>query len=646
MPDLRTLFRRTAFSISLMGVCYCSNVSAQAYVRQNTWLDAVALADIVDSLPQNTASVVYNVDSYKNAFLNILLKYGDSADLMQNPFLEGYLLPWSEEVIRPSKLFAIDPGKTKPIPIRFETPLYTGRTAQAASIGAANWQASAINGLANFVAGRFKQEVFHVAFNQMVSGAAFGADSQFVHILFPKSYQYIRQHYDEGSASYYSADLQLLRLAAQTDIEHFPSNLLNSTAALFPASPDREMLSDMLSMSAYLVESGRQNRSLDALFSGLAREVFEPGSQTSAIFQAADIIQFSLLDSVGAAQPWVDPRTFLDRPFYMHSHLDVRYYNALLYQQLMAIPAFRSYLRTSTEEGAMMAAEKMDKLIRFVGDLNTTYAHLRAKNFTLTTTEDMLSYVRNVHGALQTYFTELQAIPELAISPAVSAVPDQFFNVAEAYLNKEYDKVIPLFLIEFGGYMSKDLAPLRSLTFLSDLALTGSPEAVEELLQAYALPIGSASIKRNSALNVSVNSYVGFTWGWETAYASGANFTSGNIGLTAPIGISVTTREGSITTFVSLLDLGSIVNQRFNSDSAFYSELRLEQFFTPGVGVFWNFPGLPISTGMHFNYIPNLRTIEYRSGNKLITENYVSVTRLNFTLLMDIPLFTLYHKDI
>jgi hypothetical protein len=58
-----------------------------------------------------------------------------------------------------------------------------------------------------------------------------------------------------------------------------------------------------------------------------------------------------------------------------------------------------------------------------------------------------------------------------------------------------------------------------------------------------------------------------------------------------------------------------------------------------------NFPKLPISAGVHFNYIPNLRTIKYESGNATITESNRSVTRINFSILVDIPFFTLFNKE-
>lgn len=115
--------------------------------------------------------------------------------------------------------------------------------------------------------------------------------------------------------------------------------------------------------------------------------------------------------------------------------------------------------------------------------------------------------------------------------------------------------------------------------------------------------------------------------------------------MTAPIGVSATFAKGYLTTFLSFIDLGSVVNQRLNNDIAPNFSLKFENFFAPGMGLFFNFRQLPISVGAHFNFIPNLRTIEYFDGNSLVTESHKSVTRANFSLLIDIPFFTLYNRE-
>jgi hypothetical protein len=180
--------------------------------------------------------------------------------------------------------------------------------------------------------------------------------------------------------------------------------------------------------------------------------------------------------------------------------------------------------------------------------------------------------------------------------------------------------------------------------FLSDLSSVKNEDDVKNLLEAYALPIGSASIKRDSKFNVSINGYVGFTFGHETINNSAKPLhinkkeqLINNYGLTAPIGISVT-GWGFLTGFVSFIDLGSLVNARLFNDSIVNANLKFEHFLAPGVSIILNCPKLPISFAVSNYYIHNLKKFTLQNGNE------ISVTRLNFSILVDIPLFTLHNK--
>jgi len=48
---------------------------------------------------------------------------------------------------------------------------------------------------------------------------------------------------------------------------------------------------------------------------------------------------------------------------------------------------------------------------------------------------------------------------------------------------------------------------------------------------------------------------------------------------------------------------------------------------TPGIGLYYNVKTSPFTFGVHYNYIPNLRTIEFVEGLAKVTETQVSVSR-------------------
>jgi len=86
-------------------------------------------------------------------------------------------------------------------------------------------------------------------------------------------------------------------------------------------------------------------------------------------------------------------------------------------------------------------------------------------------------------------------------------------------------------------------------------------------------------------------------------------------------------------------------NVRLNNDTTAYSGLRFEHFLAPGIGLFWNWANSPVSLGAHYSYTPNLRNIVYENNNVVIRDENVSVSKVNLSLLIDIPFFTLFNKS-
>ncbi len=100
-----------------------------------------------------------------------------------------------------------------------------------------------------------------------------------------------------------------------------------------------------------------------------------------------------------------------------------------------------------------------------------------------------------------------------------------------------------------------------------------------------------------------------------------------------------TTFGGNWTAFASIIDLGSIVNVRILNDKTAFADLRFEHFFTPGIGLYYNWLQTPATMGVHYSCIPNLRNIVIEDEGATVTESGVSVSRFNFSVLIDIPFF-------
>jgi hypothetical protein len=604
----------------------------QTYNKQHTYLDALELANILNSFKLSNNDTLYDTRNLDEAYFNIVNKYTHLDLLHANPLINGYILGdrqyGSNEISRKKEIIS-----------------YASSEFTTTSLSSASWQASAINSVTNFMAGRFKQESLQVSIDQIFKQSMAGNDSEIIKCIFPKTYKQIESLYGLGASSYYTSDLLLLRQAAQMDITQLSKNIINNQETIFPSFINEPKLKDMLLMGNYIVEYGQQGLSLDHLISSLSNEIYSSDSTVYRMLNVADLISQALLNKEGSEDTWVNP--IIDLPVSSNSlkNLEIRFFYGLLYEQLILIPEFKTYFEEQIAYDEELIAAKIQELIRFVNQLNNTYNYLQSKEFSLNSPEEIAIYIQDINQTIGSFTNTLNTNQILDLHDSIVEVSSKYLSIVEASLNNDYQRVIPLLIIEFGDYMDISIKTVRTITFISQLATTESADNLEALLSSYALPIGSSSIKRRSSFNVSVNGYVGLTGGWETAYGSQKNQTSGNIGLSAPIGISTTICNGYLTPFVSIIDLGSMVNLRLNNDTTSNSNLKFEQFFTPGIGLFVNARDFPITAGLHFNYIPNLRTIEYEIGTTTITESNRDVSRINFLLLVDIPFFTLYNRD-
>jgi hypothetical protein len=632
------------------------NVRAQIYNKQNTYIDALELARI---LKQNA---LVNDSSNQNlvaAYYEILSKYGiDSVEIKKNPFINTLGLQTIElnqlssfiekkSNVQTPKLVKIGKGKESSFKIAEYSPSTIESKSPSTSI---SWEAAAISGVSSFMASRFKQEILHIGINQMFAKITTEKDTNLCRFLFPKSFQYVKTLYGSGDQSYYTSDLMVLKQSALIDLEDIPSNLIHHADLLFPKSIDKNKTKDILQLSHHFISNIKNGYSLDKLITSLTHDSYSVDSNMYRILQLVDLISQATLNKSTGTDYWVQLSNLKSTKSLEFEKKELRFFYGLLYHQLIQIPELKEYIAISDQNTEKISLAKIQQLISIIDQLNRIHEYLKNNNFKLNTTKDFNAYLTLYLNALVKFnYVILESKNEklarlYTINQQQIELCTKYFNIVDAVQSREYHKIIPLFILEFSPYIHQNTTNLRTLAFISQLSTINTSNDMENLLNSYALPIGGASIKRKSSLNISVNGYVGLTGGAELALGSQQIQFKPNIGLAAPIGISVT-GDHHITYFFSIVDLGSIVNQRFGNDTSSYGNLKLEHFFTPGLGIFYNFKKLPISLGFHGNYIPNLRTIKYENNNAHISESNVSVIRINLSLLIDIPFFNLYNKE-
>ncbi len=197
--------------------------------------------------------------------------------------------------------------------------------------------------------------------------------------------------------------------------------------------------------------------------------------------------------------------------------------------------------------------------------------------------------------------------------------------------------------------------------FMSDVLMANNSEDVAHILDRYAAPVGSYSIKRRSRFSMSLNAFPGLFMGWETPrqpdLLRGVSQTSFVTGVTAPIGLAfnfgglTTQKEAlkkrqernyqSLSAFVSVIDIGAVLSYRWANDQAqgLPQSVEWAQVLAPGLHLVYGFPNLPLALNAGFQVAPKLRKVSSNTANDIKNTDF---WRFNIGITTDITIFNLY----
>ncbi len=257
---------------------------------------------------------------------------------------------------------------------------------------------------------------------------------------------------------------------------------------------------------------------------------------------------------------------------------------------------------------------------------------------------------------------------------SLNSIPDTAFvltkeyikvaeNGADLYLNiseRNYGTAIVNVLQIIDAGLSGKLESLQEVkdqifkygTFMASVVQAENSDEVKTIIESVALPQGSFRTKRESKCNFSLNSFLGFTGGWEfmPIIESEKKFRLNNFALSAPVGLSFTrgglgkknSEKGSaFGGFLSVIDIGSLASFRFSDDSSnVASTVKLQNILAPGVFISYHFRNAPISLLLGGQMGPLLREV---SAEDFKVEDNIYY-RLGLSLVVDIPLLNLYNK--
>lgn len=247
----------------------------------------------------------------------------------------------------------------------------------------------------------------------------------------------------------------------------------------------------------------------------------------------------------------------------------------------------------------------------------------------------------------------------------VRAVGDIYNDINKKHYSSIVFNVIKIFDTVISPASEEDFLKIRASllkygTFMAAMANAKNSDEVKEAIQAVVLPAGSASIKRNSSFNISLNAYLGPS-AFTDKSSDGKRIVHARVW--APIGIACSFGKinfpgkecafiKSVTLFASIIDIGAVTAFQFRNELE--SDKKIPKFtfkniVSPGLHAVLGIKNLPISFGIGCQRLPQLRevTINKTEGNettietKIITDN---LWKWNFFIAVDIPLLNFMTK--
>lgn len=195
---------------------------------------------------------------------------------------------------------------------------------------------------------------------------------------------------------------------------------------------------------------------------------------------------------------------------------------------------------------------------------------------------------------------------------------------------------------------------LKYGTFMSAVIDAKTSDDVEAAIEAAALPVGSARIKRESTFNIALNAYCGPYMGYERVYGldpkwmSTQKSTINSYGLTAPVGISISyggncrkaKNHSSYSLFLSVIDVGAIASFRFSDTTTeVLPTIQLKNILSPGIFFSYGIPTLPISVNAGWQMGPLLRKVGSQIDGNTYSDRY---GRVSLSICIDIPIVNFY----
>lgn len=513
-------------------------------------------------------------------------------------------------------------------------------------------QSALIVGAADFLAERFKTELTLHYLQRMQENI----DNSELKYLFPSTrillnYNTIANQQQLGT---------LLKTAFEQDLAGLTTNFVESLSQSDGFAKHIKSDSTLSQVIRYTQGSAKMMKEINkgiaptAILEGLSQTFNQPEKQDfDKIIGVVNLMAKNFVVQTALGEKWLDES-------YLRANDTLKYVLALTYhqqeglmQQLGATPAvmateYATYYPKMRQ--TLAALQRVEQTIK--------QHYTKVKNDTIINKNIQYEqYIAQMTDLVRTGFTFIKPEKMGRSVQTYLTLSDKIVQTQQAAEARQYGIVLNN-LVYTLDYLQPEAQKTESYrqaisqivlygSFMLDVCNAKTEKQIKAILDNYALPVGSYSVKRRSALNVGLQAYTGGFIGGE--YLSAAQIAPQNalktsLAFAAPIGLDVafgTKKEGAFSAFISVIDLGAVVSFRLNDPlTRDLPELKFENILAPGLHLFYGLPKTPISIGAGLQLAPSLR--QYTATNAVLNADYA--VRFGLTAAVDIPIFSFYNR--
>ncbi len=518
------------------------------------------------------------------------------------------------------------------------------------------------DGLAKFLVKRTKQEL-NINFFQRFIDVLEDDKTKDLQLLFPDTYGVLK--IVDQEVYQFANYINTLRETFEKDLQNILTNLeayLDTNRKNRYATDGNDEIAQKIEyfQAALLLVNNIRQGSHPAEAIGRLKDVsFNPNNKILIdVKEAAKVFTIfsNSLRSTNTNRYWINT----EESRVLTNPVTFNIYLGLLYQQYGAVPIFQQsfgeYLKRVAEDDAFIEnyknyikkfIEQSEKVALAITDIKQKKNAGEKLDSYKELFQSSVGLLKNLEEVSKLNFG-IELIEKNGVIHIFDLVNSIYLDINEGKYNALIVDLSNLLTKIFGerNFAWKNEL-VRYGTFVANVAKAEDSDEVQAAIEAIALPVGSASIKKGSKFNVALNSYVGLSGGYERNGQTGDFDFS--LGVNAPVGVALswghntTKRSGSSSLYFPLIDIGAVTSFRFGDDQTEeLPEIKLENIFAPGVYYVYGFPKAPVSLGLGGQFGPQLREITLTDNSNL--DNGISFT-LQFFIAVDIPLLNFYTKS-